>query len=109
MRHGKLYVLAASPTAIEEKLLELHFESDDGLWVWDVHGDAGTAWHSETKAWQTQVQGETSLERIVLAINDRPIAMYALAHYDSLRAETFGAVGLRIVLFDRADPRVAKL
>jgi hypothetical protein len=28
MRHGKLYVLAASPTAIEEKLLELHFESE---------------------------------------------------------------------------------
>ena len=57
----------------------------------------------------TQAFAETSLERIVLAINDRPIALYALAHYDSLRAETLAAVGMRIVLFDRADPRVAKL
>jgi hypothetical protein len=89
--------------------LELHFESDNGLWVWDLHGDAGEAWHSETKAWHTQVQGETSLERIVLAINDRPIALYALAHYDSLRAEAFGALGLRIVVLDRADPRVSRL
>jgi len=89
--------------------LELHFESSDGLTLWDLHGDAGTAWHSETKAWHPQVQAETSLERIVLAINDRPIALYALAHYDSLRAETIAALGVRIVLFDKTDPRVSRL
>lgn len=89
--------------------VELHLESDDGLTLWDVHGEAGTAWHQSVGAWQTQYLAETSLERIVLAVNDRPIALYGMARYDSLRAEGLAALGVRIVLFDRADPRVAKL
>jgi hypothetical protein len=44
-----------------------------------------------------------------MAINDRPIALYTLARYDSLRAETIAALGVRVVLFERTDPRVARL
>jgi hypothetical protein len=88
---------------------ELHLESSDGLTVWDNHVEAGTAWHQAGSAWHRQLLAETSLERIVLAINDRPIALYGLARYDSLRAETIAALGVRIVVFDRAEPRVAKL
>lgn len=89
--------------------LELHLESSDGLTVWNNFIEAGTAWHQAGSVWQRQLLAETSLERIVLAINDRPIALYGMARYDSLRAETIAALGLRIVVFDRADPRVAKL
>jgi hypothetical protein len=89
--------------------VELHQESNDGLWVFDAHGEAGTTWQQSLGGWRRTVLGEASLERILLAINDRPIALYTLARYDSLRAETIAALGVRIVLFDRADPRVAKL
>ena len=50
---------------------------------------------------------EASLERIVLAINDRPVALFAGVNYDSVRDETIARIGARFVLFDRADPRVS--
>jgi hypothetical protein len=86
-------------------LAMMHLETGDGLWSSEVRVEAGTAWHS-TKQWTPEVRAEGSLERIVLAINDRPIALVAGASYDSASGETVLRVGLRISLVVRDDPRV---
>ena len=89
-------------------LVELHLESDDGLSILNVRGEAGTAWHT-TGQWHPFALGEADLERIVLAINDRPIALYGLARYDSARSEATAAIGVRIVLVAKTDQRVSRL
>jgi hypothetical protein len=89
-------------------LAEVHVESDSGLTILDLRGEAGTAWHT-AGSWQRHLLAEASLERVVLAVNDRPIAVYATARYDYETSEALAAVGLRFVLFDRTDPRVQRL
>ena len=89
-------------------LAELHLESDNGLTLFDAHGEVGTAWHTGG-GWRTQWLAEASLERVVIAINDRPVALFASARYDSSVSDAIAAVGVRFVLVDRADPRVPKL
>ena len=89
-------------------LAELHLESDDGLTTCDLRGEAGTAWRT-VGGWHHQVSAEATLERIVLAIDDRPVALYLSGRYDSVTDERIAALGLRIVLVDRTDPRVGKL
>jgi len=89
-------------------MADLRIESDNGLTILDLRGEAGTTWHT-TGAWQRQLAGEVLLERVVLAVRDQPIAIYASARYDHAANEAIAAVGLRIVLFDRADPRVSRL
>ena len=88
-------------------LADLHLESANGLTVGDFRAEAGLVWHSFKGAWVMQSRAEASLERIVLAINDRPIALFADVRYESASAETIAGLGVRIVLFDRIDPRVS--
>jgi hypothetical protein len=88
-------------------LADLHLESSNGLTVGDVRAEAGMVWHSFKSGWVMQSRAEASLERIVLAVNDRPIALFADVRYESVTAETIAGLGVRIVLFDRLDPRVS--
>lgn len=87
-------------------LADLHLESVDGLYVGDLRAEAGMAWHT-TAGWQPELRAEAAVERILLAINDRPIALVLAARYDSATAEATAGVGVRIVLFHRLDPRVS--
>jgi hypothetical protein len=108
--------LTRSPVAIADHriapfsalLAELHLESVDGLTWFDARGEAGSSL-STLHGWQRELAGEVALERIVIALDDRPIALYATARYDRVTAEAIAAVGVRIVVFDRTDPRVRRL
>jgi hypothetical protein len=108
--------LARSPVMLVEHrispftalLAELHLESSNGLTWCDLRGEAGTAWQS-SRGWQRTLAVEAALERVILAVNDRPIAVFATGRYDRAAAEALAAIGLRIVLFDRTDPRVRRL
>jgi hypothetical protein len=82
----------------------LHLESNDGITIADVSVEGGTAWHNAT-GWKSVVRGEASLERTVLSINDRPVALVVGARYDA--AELLGQVAARFVLIHRRDPRVS--
>lgn len=86
-------------------MANLHAESKDGLWVGDVRAEAGTVWHTRG-GWKTQATAEATLERIVLAINDRPIAITAGASYATATEEAIARVGMRVVLVHRDDKRV---
>jgi hypothetical protein len=87
-------------------LLELHLESNNGRTMGDVRIEAGSTWHSET-GWAVDARAEAAVERIVLAVNDRPIAITLNVAYETSTEEATAGVGARIVLFHRRDPRVS--
>jgi hypothetical protein len=62
---------------------------------------------SNKAGWEPQAHAEALVERIVLAINDRPISLVLGARYQTETGEAIARIGARIVLFDRADPRVS--
>ena len=80
-------------------------ESASGLTWGELRVEAGTAWHSRT-GWTPELSADATVERIVLAINDRPIALTAGLHYDSLTEEATARIGLRIVIVQHLDQRV---
>jgi hypothetical protein len=108
--------LGRSPVAIVDHriapftalLAELHLESSSGLTSCDLRSEVGNAWLS-SRGWQHTLTVEAALERVILAINDRPIALFATGHYDRTTSEALAAIGVRIVLFDRPDSRVGRL
>jgi hypothetical protein len=93
-------------TPFSSLLLDMHGESDDGLLVAELRGEAGYVWHLD-RGWQLEERAEASLERTILAVNDRPIAVYADVRYESAYSETIAGVGVRLALFSRHDPRVS--
>ena len=91
-----------------EGMANLHYETNNGRTVADLRLEAGMAWHSNS-GWEPTAEAEATLERIVLAINDRPISLVLGARYETETEEAIARVGARIVLFDHRDPRVQRL
>lgn len=87
-------------------LANLHLESQTGRLIGDFRIEAGTAWTSDG-GWRPEATAEASVERIVLAVNDRPIALVLGARYETATDEAIARVGARVVLFHRRDPRVS--
>ena len=87
-------------------MANVHAESDSGRLVFDLRAEAGMVW-SHTSGWAPEARAEAWLERIMLAINDRPISLVLGARYETETGEALARVGARIVLFDRHDPRVS--
>jgi hypothetical protein len=112
--HGAAAGTAQMPLTVADQriapfsalLADLHVESHDGLTLADARLEAGTAWHS-TSGWSPHARAEAVLERVVLAVNDRPVALFANAIYDNDTGEKIAGVGLRVVLVQRRDPRVS--
>jgi len=94
-------------TPFSSALVDLHGESDNGLTIGEVRGELGYVWHVGTRGWVVEERAEASIERVVLALDDRPVALYASVRYESAYAETTAGLGLRVVLYDRKDPRVS--
>jgi hypothetical protein len=89
-------------------MLELSFESIEGRTTGLVRVEAGTAW-SSLHGWVPEARAEATLERIVIAINDRPVSLILGARYQThpnAEGEATARIGARIVLFDRRDARV---
>lgn len=80
-------------------------ESASGLTWGELRVEAGTAWHSRT-GWRPDANAEATIERIVLAINDRPVSVTAGMKYDSLTGEQIARIGVRIAVVQHADQRV---
>jgi hypothetical protein len=106
--------LARHPIAIVEHavapftagLATGRLESASGLTWGELRAEAGVAWHSRA-GWTPEVGAEAAIERILLAINDRPISLTAGVRYDSLTGETIARIGIRIAIVQRLDPRVS--
>jgi len=87
-------------------LANLRFETANGVTAGELRVEAGSVYRSGV-GWQPEALAEATLERIVLAVNDRPISLVLGVRYDSAAAETTAGIGARIVLVGRRDPRVS--
>ncbi len=87
-------------------IANLHLESQNGRLVGDLRVEAGTAWTSDA-GWRPEASAEATVERVMLAVNDRPIALVLGARYETATDEAIARIGARIVLFHRRDPRVS--
>lgn len=105
-RRGPLAVARHVVAPFSAGLANLHLESQTGRLIGDLRIEAGTAWTSDA-GWRPEAIAEATIERIVLAINDRPIALVLGARYATATDEAIARVGARVVLFDRRDPRVS--
>ncbi len=85
---------------------DAYAESASGLTLASLRVEGGTAWSSVT-GWAPQVTAGARLERVVIALNDRPLSLFGGVRYDSERAELRGEVGLGFALFQRRDRRVS--
>lgn len=86
-------------------LAELYLETANGRTTGELRVEAGTVWRG-MHGWKPEVRAEATVERTVLAINDRPIALVLGVRYESATDEAIARIGARVVLFDRRDPRV---
>lgn len=84
---------------------DAYAESASGLTLASLRVEGGTAWSSLT-GWQPQVVAGARLERVLIALNDRPLSLFGGVRYDSERSEVRGEVGLGFALFQRRDRRV---
>jgi len=86
-------------------LLAAKLESASGLTWGELHVEAGTVWRSRT-GWRPDANAEATIERIVLAINERPVSLTAGVKYDSLTGERAAQIGVRIAVVQHLDQRV---
>jgi hypothetical protein len=82
------------------------FESRGGILLAALRVEAGTAWHSTT-GWEPELTATATLERIVIAVNDRPVALVLGSGYATATGEVSVQVGARVVVLARRDPRVS--
>lgn len=84
--------------------LNAYWESVNGLtWV-ELSGELGAAW-TQTESWGLDARAGVRAERVLIALNDRPLALFLGARWDSARAERIAEVGLRWALVQRRDAR----
>jgi hypothetical protein len=102
-RIGKVSEHAVSPFSVG--MLNIKAETQDGIWVGELRAEAGTVWHTKG-GWKPQAMAEATLERIMIAINDRPIALTAGVSYATATDEAIARIGARVVLVHRNDKRV---
>ncbi len=101
------------PTAIEDHrvvpfstgLLNAHFETSNGLTIGDARVEAGKAW-STSEGWHSALTAAVTLERVLIAVNDRPVSLFLAGRYENRAEELYGEVGVRFALFQRQDRRV---
>jgi hypothetical protein len=86
-------------------IVDVRAEDRAGLDVARLRVESGLAW-TGAHGWTTATRAEASVERTVLSVNDRPIAVVATARYDSTYAEESVAIGVRVSPVQKRDPRV---
>ncbi len=79
--------------------INLHLESQNGLSVLDLSVEGGAIWSDQVGFHRTlAVAG--SVERILVAVNDRPVSLFLTAGWDETRG-ALAEAGLRIALVSK--------
>lgn len=98
-REKKLTEQIVAPFTIAA--LGLYAESQDGLTLASLQGEAGYA-RSGPQGWSRRLAAEVTLERIVMSFNDLPLSVYASGRYDNPGNGLRGEIGLRFALVSAA-------
>ncbi len=86
-------------------VLDARAESSGGTTAVAVRLESGWVWASD-RGWRGDVAARAGFEWILIAVNDRPLALTANVSYASLRGAVEAELGLRFSLYSRTDPRV---
>jgi hypothetical protein len=105
VRHEPWEIAEHRVAPFSSAVVDARAESGSGVTTGGVRLEGGRVWSSEA-GWHNAAQAEVSLERIVLAINDRPLSLVLGARYRSRSDELYGRIGVRFALFQRTDRRV---
>jgi hypothetical protein len=105
VRHEPWEIAEHRVAPFSSAVVDARAESGSGVTTGGVRVEGGRVWSSEA-GWHSAVQAEVSVERIVLAINDRPLSLVLGARYRSRSDELYGRIGVRFALFQRTDRRV---
>lgn len=103
---GELSAHAHRVAPFSLAMAALHLESASGLTVLDLAGEGGRTWSSE-RGWHAAGSAHASLERVVIALDDRPLSIYARASAGTAGTLLEGralVVGLRLGLIAAAGP-----
>jgi hypothetical protein len=75
--------------------IDLRFESENGLTLAGLRAEAGGEWSTEA-GWQRRLGAEAEIERVVLAVQDRPLSIFVSGDYEPSDESFSGLVGLRL-------------
>ncbi len=75
--------------------LDLRFESKNGLTLAGLRAEAGGEWSTES-GWRRRLGAEAEIERVVLAVQDRPLSIFLSGDYEPSDESFSGLVGLRL-------------
>lgn len=84
-------------------LLDAYWEAANGLTMAGVRVEAGATW-SSTGGWQRDLTAEATVERVLVAINDRPMSIRMTGRYDGVVGEWRSIIGIRLALQQRIVP-----
>ncbi len=100
-------VLEHRVAPLSRGLIDGYIESRDGLTSASARVEAGTAW-SHIVGWRSDAVAEARIERIFMALNDRPLSVYARGRYrhdlTGNQGSFDGTVGLRFSLMLAPPP-----
>ena len=75
--------------------LDLRVESRNGLTHAGLRAEAGGEWSTEA-GWRRRLGAEAEVERVVLAVQDRPLSIFVSGDYEPSDESLSGLVGLRL-------------
>jgi hypothetical protein len=75
--------------------IDLRAESESGLTLGGVRAEAGGVW-SASSGWRRRLAAEAELERVLLAVQDRPVSIFVSGEYEPHEKELSGLVGVRL-------------
>lgn len=75
--------------------LDLRFESRNGLTLVGLRAEAGGEWSTE-EGWRRRLGAGAEIERVVLAVQDRPLSIFVSGEYEPHDESLSGLVGFRL-------------
>jgi hypothetical protein len=84
--------------------LDLRAESQSGLTIAGLRGEAGGIWSTES-GWRRWLAAEVEVERVFMAVQDRPVSVFVGGAFAAEDESLSGVVGLRFAPLVRVPAR----
>jgi hypothetical protein len=97
LRDGSIAVPESFVAPFSLGVAALHLESKDGLVVFDTSVEAGPRW-SSVADWGHLVRAQASFERVLIALDDHPLSLWAQAGWEDPGRGAWALAGARFVL-----------
>lgn len=94
---GQVSVLEHRVAPFTTLAFEGYLEGENGLTRAGARLDAGLTW-SDLDGWRRIVEASASLERVIVAVNDRPLSVFVEGRYDDPGAGLTVSAGVRFAI-----------